>query len=408
MDRDKILLTPGPLTTTLRTKLAMLKDWGSWDADFNAVTSSVRKSLLAILHGEDSHVVVPLQGSGTFSVEASVATVVPHDGHVLVLDNGAYCKRAARLTSLMGRRCTVMPFDESQPVSASALEDKLQSDPSVSHVILIHCETGAGVLNPLQAVADVCEQHGKGLIVDAMSSFAALEIDARKTRFDALVAASGKCLEGVPGMGFVFLRKAILEACAGRSQSLAMDLYDQYQYMEKTTQWRFTPPTHVVVALHEAIAQFEAEGGQPARLARYTRNCETLVRGMAKLGFKPFLDPAVQAPIIVTFHAPADARYDFKTFYAAARARGFVLYPGKLTTVETFRVGCIGAIGPDEMAQAVPAVALTLQAMGITSGAPDHGRPARWPQLTRLLNGCRMHVHPFWSQYGQYFHQRCA
>ena len=372
MDRDKILLTPGPLTTTLRTKLAMLKDWGSWDADFNAVTASVRKSLLAILHGEDSHVVVPLQGSGTFSVEASVATVVPHDGHVLVLDNGAYCKRAARLTSLMGRRCTVMPFDESQPVSASALEDKLQSDPSVSHVILIHCETGAGVLNPLQAVADVCEQHGKGLIVDAMSSFAALEIDARKTRFDALVAASGKCLEGVPGMGFVFIRKAILEGCAGRSQSLAMDLYDQYQYMEKTTQWRFTPPTHVVVALHEAIAQFEAEGGQPARLARYTRNCETLVRGMAKLGFKPFLDPAVQAPIIVTFHAPADARYDFKTFYAAARARGFVLYPGKLTTVETFRVGCIGAIGPDEMAQAVHAVALTLQDMGITSGAPDH------------------------------------
>ena len=372
MDRDKILLTPGPLTTTLRTKLAMLKDWGSWDADFNAVTSSVRKSLLAILHGEDSHVVVPLQGSGTFSVEASVATVVPHDGHVLVLDNGAYCKRAARLTSLMGRRCTVMPFDEAQPVSASALQGTLQSDPSVSHVILIHCETGAGVLNPLQAVADVCEQHGKGLIVDAMSSFAALEIDARKTRFDALVAASGKCLEGVPGMGFVFLRKAILEGCAGRSQSLAMDLYDQYQYMEKTTQWRFTPPTHVVVALHEAIAQFEAEGGQPARLARYTRNCETLVRGMAKLGFKPFLDPAVQAPIIVTFHAPADARYDFKTFYAAARARGFVLYPGKLTTVETFRVGCIGAIGPDEMAQAVHAVALTLQDMGITSGAPDH------------------------------------
>ena len=370
MDRDKILLTPGPLTTTLRTKLAMLKDWGSWDADFNAVTASVRKSLLKITHGEPSHVVVPLQGSGTFSVEAAVASVVPQSGHVLVLDNGAYCKRAARLTTLMGRRCTVMPFDEAQPVSAPHLEQQLQADPSITHVILIHCETGAGVLNPLQAIADVCERHGKGLIVDAMSSFGALPIDARTTRFDALVAASGKCLEGVPGMGFVFIRKAILEACAGQSQSLAMDLYDQYAYMEKTTQWRFTPPTHVVVALHEAIAQFEAEGGQPARLARYTRNYETLVRGMAALGFRPFLEPAVQAPIIVTFHAPGDPKYDFKTFYTAARARGFILYPGKLTTVETFRVGCIGAIGPDEMEQAVHAVALTLQDMGIASAAP--------------------------------------
>ena len=369
MDRDKILLTPGPLTTTLRTKLAMLRDWGSWDADFNAVTASVRKSLLAVIHGQDSHVVVPLQGSGTFSVEAAVATLVPRDGHVLVLDNGAYCKRAAKLTTLMGRRCTVMGFDDAVQVSPAALAERLQSDRTITHVVMIHCETGAGVLNPLQAVADVCAANGKGLIVDAMSSFGAIEIDARKTRFDALVAASGKCLEGVPGMGFVFIRKAVLDECAGRSQSLAMDLHDQYVYMEKTTQWRFTPPTHVVVALAEAIAQFEAEGGQPARLARYTSNYQTLITGMKKLGFKPFLDPAIQAPIIVTFHAPADSKYDFKTFYAAARARGFILYPGKLTQIETFRVGCIGAIGPDEMEQAVHAMGLALQDMGINSAA---------------------------------------
>lgn len=370
MDRDKILLTPGPLTTTLRTKLAMLKDWGSWDSDFNAVTASVRKSLLAVIHGQDSHVVVPLQGSGTFSVEAAVATVVPRDGHVLVMDNGAYCKRAAKLTTLMGRRCTVMPFDEAAQVSPAALDAMLEADTSITHVILIHCETGAGVLNPLKEVADVCKTHGKGLLVDAMSSFAAIEIDARKVHFDALVAASGKCLEGVPGMGFVFIRKAVLDGCAGRSQSLAMDLHDQYAYMEKTTQWRFTPPTHVVVALAEAIAQFEEEGGQPARLARYEDNYRTLIAGMAQLGFKPFLDPAIQAPIIVTFHAPADNRYEFKKFYAAARDRGFVLYPGKLTQVETFRVGCIGAIGPNEMAQAVQAVAGALRDMGIRSAAP--------------------------------------
>ncbi len=370
MDRDKILLTPGPLTTTQRTKLAMLKDWGSWDNDFIAVTARVRRGLLDVIQGQDSHVVVPLQGSGTFSVEAAVASVVPRDGHVLVLDNGAYCKRAARLTTLMGRRCTVLGFDEATQVSTAALQDGLKADATITHVVLIHCETGAGVLNPLQQVADVCEAHGKGLIVDAMSSFAALEIDARKTRFDALVAASGKCLEGVPGMGFVFIRKAVLEACADRSQSLAMDLYDQHSYMEKTGQWRFTPPTHVVVALAEALLQFEEEGGQPARLARYTRNYQTLIHGMAQLGFMPFLEPAVQAPIIVTFHAPGDSRYEFRTFYEAVRARGFVLYPGKLTQIETFRVGCIGAIGPDEMEQAVHAVALALQDLGIESGAP--------------------------------------
>ncbi len=371
MDRDKILLTPGPLTTTLRTKLAMLRDWGSWDSDFNAVTARVRKSLLSVIHGEETHVVVPLQGSGTFSVEAAIATIVPVDGHVLVLDNGAYCKRAAKLTTMMGRTCTLMPFDEAAQASPAEVAEKLAADKSITHVVLIHCETGAGVLNPLQEIADVCAKHGKGLIVDAMSSFAALPIDARETKFDALIAASGKCLEGVPGMGFVFIRKAILDGCAGRSQSLAMDLHDQYTYMEKTSQWRFTPPTHVVVALAEAIEQFEAEGGQKARLARYTRNYQTLIDGMARLGFMPFLDPAIQAPIIVTFHAPGDSRYDFKTFYAAARARGFILYPGKLTQVETFRVGCIGAIGPDEIEQAVHAVELALQDMGIASGEPS-------------------------------------
>lgn len=365
MDRDKILLTPGPLTTTLRTKLAMLRDWGSWDSDFNAITASIRKSLLQIIHGQDDYTVVPLQGSGTFSVEAAVATVVPANGHILVLDNGAYCKRAAKLTTMMGKRCTVQGFDESEQVNPQTVKECLSADPSITHVILIHCETGAGVLNPLNEVASICKEMGKGLIVDAMSSFGALEIDTRKIQFDALIAASGKCLEGVPGMGFVFIRKAILASCEGNSMSLAMDLYDQYQYMEKTTQWRFTPPTHVVVALHQAITQFEEEGGQPARLARYTANYQALIAGMARLGFRPFLEPQVQAPIIVTFHAPKYSQYDFKQFYNSAKEKGFVLYPGKLTQVETFRVGCIGAIGPNEIKQAVLAVEQTLAELNI-------------------------------------------
>ena len=364
MDRDAILLTPGPLTTTLRTKLAMLRDWGSWDTDFIAITAELRRQLLAIVHGEESHVVIPLQGSGTFSVEAAVATVVPKEGHVLVLDNGAYCKRLGKLSTLMGRRTTIMEHAEDQAVSAQALDARLREDPSITHVGFIHCETGTGVLNPLREVSEVCARHGKGLIIDAMSSFAALPIDARELTFDALVAASGKCLEGVPGMGFVFLRKGVLAGCEGNSHSLAMDLFDQHTYMEKTGQWRFTPPTHVVAALAEALRQFVEEGGQTARLARYSENCRTLIAGMAALGLEPFLQPSLQAPIIVTFHAPAHPAYQFRPFYEAAKRRGFILYPGKLTQVETFRVGCIGAIGRNEMQQAVNAVADSMDALG--------------------------------------------
>ena len=363
--RDPILLTPGPLTTALPTRMAMLRDWGSWDSNFNAITAVVRERLLSIVAAEHSHVCVPMQGSGTFSVEAAVNTLVPRDGHMLVLINGAYGKRFAKLTQMMGRRISVFETAEDVQTTAADVERLLAGDASITHVGLVHCETSTGILNPLREIAEVVARHGRSLIVDAMSSFGALPIDARTMPFDALVAASGKCIEGPPGMGFVVARKSALERCAGNSTSLSLDLHDQWQYMEKTTQWRYTPPTHVLVALAAALDAFASEGGQPARLARYTRNYETLVRGMAELGFRPFLNPAIQAPIIVTFHAPADPRYAFRAFYDSVRDKGFILYPGKLTQVETFRVGCIGAIGPDEMRHAVNAIRDTLAELNI-------------------------------------------
>ncbi|MBB2917779.1 2-aminoethylphosphonate--pyruvate transaminase [Cupriavidus alkaliphilus] len=362
---DPILLTPGPLTTSLATKQAMLRDWGSWDAAFNTITRSLCDDLVRIVHGEGTHVCVPMQGSGTFSVEAAIANVVPRDGKVLVPQNGAYCQRILKICKVLGRASVELPIPEDQPASAALIEEALRRDPSITHLAQVHCETGAGVLNPLQDIALLCQRLGKGLIVDAMSSFGALEIDARTMPFDALVAATGKCIEGVPGMGFVLVKKDVLEASQGNSHSLALDLYDQYVYMQKTTQWRFTPPTHVVAAFRAALDQFLEEGGQPVRGARYRRNCDTLVQGMAALGFRAFLPAAVQAPIIVTFHAPADARYDFKTFYGKVRERGYILYPGKLTQVETFRVGCIGAIDDNEMRNVVTAIGEVLREMGI-------------------------------------------
>jgi len=374
--RDPILLTPGPLTTSLATKTAMLRDWGSWDASFNAVTARVRSRLTAVINGEATHVCVPMQGSGTFSVEAAVNTLLPRDGHLLVLINGAYGKRLARLTEMMGRRLSVFETAEDVPTTAADVARKLDADPSITHVGLIHCETSTGILNPLPEIAEAVAQRGRRLIIDAMSSFGAIAIDAAAVPFDALIAASGKCIEGPPGMGFVFARKSALEQCAGNSTSLSLDLYDQWTYMEKTTQWRYTPPTHVVVALDAALEQYLAAGGQPARLARYAANCDMLIAGMKEMGFRPFLDARIQAPIIVTFHAPADARYAFKAFYDKVRDKGFILYPGKLTQVETFRVGCIGAIGPDEMRHAVNAVRDALAELGIRQIAPAAVRAA--------------------------------
>lgn len=367
---DPILLTPGPLTTTAQTKSAMLSDWGSWDAAFNALTASVCRDLVAIVSAQRDHVCVPLQGSGTFAVEAAIGTLVPRNGKVLVPDNGSYCKRIVRILGYLGREAVVLPYDEQSPADPKRIDAALAADPSITHVAQVHCETGTGILNPLPQIASIVENRGRGLIIDAMSSYGAIPIDARTVRFDALIAASGKCLEGVPGMGFVIAQRTSLERSGGNTASLAMDLLDQWQYMNKTGQWRYTPPTHVVAALRAAIDQYQAQGGQAARLARYTENCSALVSGMRALGFKTFLPDSVQAPIIVTFHSPPDPAYDFGEFYRRVRERGFILYPGKLTAVDTFRVGCIGAIDADILRQAVAAIGEVSREMGVRRFAP--------------------------------------
>ncbi|MBJ9668219.1 2-aminoethylphosphonate--pyruvate transaminase [Burkholderia cenocepacia] len=321
-----ILLTPGPLTTSATTRHAMQHDWGSWDAAFNQLTASVCADLVAIAHGGDEYVCVPMQGSGTFSVEAALGTLVPRDGVVLVPDNGAYCARILKILGRLGIDAIALPFGED---------------------------------------AAACRRHGKRLIVDAMSSFGALPIALADSGIDALISASGKCLEGVPGMGFAIVRRDALDASEGNSPSLALDLHDQYAYLRKTGQWRFTPPTHVIAALRAALDQYLAEGGQPARGARYADNCRTLVESMRALGFVPFLDASVQAPVIVTFHAPDHPAYDFRRFYDAVRGAGFILYPGKLTRLETFRVGCIGAIDAGDIRRAVAAIGAAVESLGI-------------------------------------------
>ena len=365
--KEPILLTPGPLTTSTATKLAMVRDWGSRDTGFIQLNRRVREMLLDVAKARDTHVCVPLQGSGTFAVEAMLGTLVPKNGHVLVPVNGAYCKRIQRILAILGRRVTAIDYEEREPVRAADIDAALKKDSSITHVALVHCETSTGALNPMADVAGVVARHKKSLLVDAMSSFAAVPIEGA---FDALVAASGKCLEGPPGMGFALVRKIALENCAGNAHSLVLDLHDQWVNMEKTSQWRFTPPTVIVAALHAALEQFVAEGGVAARGARYRRNCEVLIDGMTRLGFKLFLDARHQAPVIVTFHAPSDPNYDFQRFYDRVREKGFVLYPGKLTQIDTLRVGCIGAIDEHAIRAAVHAIADTVAEQNIRLHEP--------------------------------------
>lgn len=351
-----ILLTPGPLTTSERTRRAMLCDWGSWDSAFNRLTASVCDDILEIAGGAEAYACVPLQGSGTFAVEAALGTFVPRSGRVLVPSNGAYAERIIRVLQYLGRESVILEHREDEAISVERIASALAADPAISHVALVHCETGTGVLNPLDEIAKLVAHHERALIVDAMSSFAALPIDVSSAPIDVMIAASGKCLEGVPGMGFVVARKASLATSKGNSHSLSLDLHDQWVYLQRTGQWRFTPPTHVVSALRAAINQFLEEGGQAARGTRYRMQCDQLIAGMRRLGFKTLLPDRLQSPIIVTFLAPAHPAFSFAELYRRVSEAGFILYPGKLTRVDTFRVGCIGAITVDDIGRAVAAV----------------------------------------------------
>jgi 2-aminoethylphosphonate-pyruvate transaminase len=370
MRKDPYLFTPGPLTTSLTTKEAMLHDWGSRDAEFLRINRRVRDRLVELAGGGNTHVCVPLQGSGTFIVEAMVGTLVPPSGKLLALVNGAYGKRMVRMCEYYRRDCAVIETPEDQAVDPAALDAALAGDPAITHVVVVHCETTSGVLNPVEAIAAVTARRGRSLLIDAMSAFGAIPLDAARTPFDAAVASANKCLEGVPGMGFAIVRRAALEAAKGNAPSLSLDLHDQWASMEKTGQWRFTPPTHVIVALDQALSEHAAEGGVVGRGARYASNCRILLDGLRAMGFETLLPDTLQAPIIVTVRMPADPRFDFEAFYDRLSRRGFVIYPGKLTVADSFRIGCIGRLGEAEMGGVLDAIRDIIGEMGVADCGP--------------------------------------
>lgn len=368
---EPYLLTPGPLTTAFEVKEAMLRDWGSWDGDFRAMTADLRRRLVEMLGaGGDAYDCVPLQGSGSYAVEAMLGSFIPRDGKALVLANGAYGLRAAKTLKVIGRDHALLDKGDYLPPRGDEVAAILAADPAITHVVAIHCETSSGILNPLAEIAQATAVAGRKLLIDSMSAFGALPVIPDEIVFEALVSSANKCIEGVPGFGFVLARRDALVAAEGNAHSLALDVHDQWQGFEKTGQWRFTPPTHAVAAFLKALEVHAAEGGVAGRGARYAANRDTLVPAMRALGFETLLDDRWLSPIIVTFFCPADPKFDFATFYEAMKARGFIIYPGKLTVVDSFRIGCIGRMDAGVMTRVAAAAADALAEMGVTSAAP--------------------------------------
>lgn len=368
---EPYLLTPGPLTTSFAVKQAMLRDWGSWDDDFRAMTREIRRRLLALLGaGAEGFECVPVQGSGSYAVEAMLGSFIPRDGKALVLANGAYGQRAAQTLRYLGRDHVVLDKGDYLPPRGAEVARILAEDPAITHVAAVHCETSSGILNPVAEISEATYAAGRKLLVDSMSAFGAIELQPAQIRYEAMVSSANKCIEGVPGFGFVLARKEEIEAASGNSHSLSLDVHAQWAAMETTGQWRFTPPTHVVAAFLEALRAHEAEGGVAARGARYTRNRDVMVAGMRELGFETLLDSRWLSPVIVTFFCPADGNFVFSRFYDLMKARGFILYPGKLTVADSFRIGCIGQMDEHVMRRVAAAARETLAEMGVASAAP--------------------------------------
>ena len=370
---EPLLLTPGPLSTSPETKAAMLRDWGSRDSDFIALTARLRRRLTDLVQASGSHVCVPLQGSGTFALEAALGSLIPREGKALVLVNGAYGRRIAKICGLLGRAHEVLQSAEDTPPEAAAVAARLDADAALSDVVMVHCETTSGILNPLEAIAAATAARGRRLLVDAMSSFGGIPLDAGRLAIDGIMASANKCLEGVPGVGFVIVRERHLETCAGNSPSLSLDLHAQWRGLEDNGQWRFTPPTQVLAALDQALDELDAEGGVAGRFARYWENCRVLVDGMRALGFETLLADERQAPIIVTFLMPADPKFEFQSFYDTLAKQGYIIYPGKLTEADSFRIGCIGHLDAAAMRGVIEAVRHSLSILDVHDLAPARG-----------------------------------
>jgi len=369
--KDKVLFTPGPLTTSRSVKQAMLRDLGSRDGEFIAIVREIRRRLLEAGGVRDcGYEAIPMQGSGTFALESVLSSVMPPKAKLLVAINGAYGRRIAQIAQVLRVDASALTFPETEPVDPQAVAIALEGDRTITHVAVVHCETTTGILNPVPETGAVVNQAGRIYFVDAMSSFGAVPLNLAGCSIDYLVSSSNKCIEGVPGFAFVLARREALLATEGFARSLSLDLLAQWKGLERDGQFRFTPPTHALLAFHQALLELEQEGGVEARAARYRANYRTLVDGMRAMGFHEYLAPARQGYIITSFLYPDDPNFRFSEFYDRLNEKGYVIYPGKVSDANCFRIGHIGRIFPGDIQDLLAAIQSVLAAMGVDLSRP--------------------------------------
>ncbi len=361
LKRPYLLLTPGPLSTSRGVRTAMLKDWCTWDKDYNNIVEDIRKELVSLCVKEENrkkYTAVLMQGSGSFGVESVIGTAVPKEkGKLLVLANGAYGNRMGEIASVLGLNFRIEKFGDKTAVNPERVREILKEDSEITHVSVVHSETTSGILNPVFEIGKVVKEFGKTFIVDAMSSFGGVCIDLEELQADFIISSSNKCIQGVPGFSFIICKRDVLEKCSGQARSLSLDLYNQWKTMEENHgKWRFTSPTHTVRAFYQALAELREEGGIKAREARYTENNKILREGMKELGFETLISEEYQSPIITSFIAPESEGYNFERFYQNLKKQGFVIYPGKVTEIESFRIGNIGEVYSQDIRELLEAV----------------------------------------------------
>ena len=369
-DTQYLLLTPGPLTTTRTVRESMMQEYSTWDVDYNGIVQSIRTRLVELATGDaanpDTHTAVLMPGSGTFTVESVVGSVIPSDGKLLVLNNGAYGARITTIARMLKVDTVELGQAEIEPTDLGQVEQMLAGDTAITHVAMVHCETTTGMLNPVEAVGEIVRRLGRVFILDAMSSFGGIPMSMELTGAHYLISSANKCIQGVPGFGFVVADRAMLEATEGWSRSHSLDLFDQWRVMETNGgKWRFTSPTHVVSAFSRALDELKDEGGIEARHTRYVANQKTMVKGMRALGFRTLLGDDLQSPIITSFYYPDDVEFEFQKFYDALKSRGFVIYPGKVSHAQCFRIGSIGDVQPEDMTGLVGRISEVIDELGV-------------------------------------------
>ncbi len=371
--KDKPLFTPGPLTTSQTVKQAMLRDLGSRDIEFIGVVQEIRNELLNVagVSQGGGYECVLVQGSGTFGIEAVMTCAIPRDGKWLIVMNGAYGQRMQKIAEVHGIPTAILSYDEDQTISADDVDRALNNDPSISAVAVVHCETTTGIMNPIEEVGAVVRKHKRIYFVDSMSAFGAAQFDFQACEIDYLVSSANKCIEGVPGFSFCIARRSALEKTSGWSRTLSLDLYEQWRGLEKSGQFRFTPPTHTMLAFRQAIEELKMEGGVLGREKRYQANCAALLEGMRNLGIEEYLPTEKQGHIITSFLFPKHRNFNFETFYEKLNDRGFVIYPGKVSNANCFRIGNIGRIFKSDVAALVSAIEIVLKEMHVPLNLPQ-------------------------------------